>query len=45
MVPWPTTMSSWSNGWISTAPVRWANSVAATSASSMVDPTVMISAP
>ncbi|SKV18521.1 Uncharacterised protein [Mycobacteroides abscessus subsp. abscessus] len=34
----PATTSRWSNGWMSTAPVSAANSVAANSASSMVEP-------
>ena len=33
-VPWPATMSTWSNGWISTAPVRSAKLRASTRASS-----------
>ena len=37
-VPCPATTSSWSNGWTRTAPVRSANSRAATSASSTVEP-------
>ncbi len=35
-VPWPATMSRWSKGWISTAPVSSANAGASSSASSTV---------
>ena len=44
-VPCPAITSRWSNGWISTAPVRAANSRAATSASSTLLPAYSISAP
>ena len=44
-VPWPATMSGWSNGWMSTAPVRSANSWAATSASVTPVPENSTSAP
>ena len=44
-VPWPAITSGWSNGWMSTAPVRSAYSWAATSDSSTVSPTSWISAP
>ena len=44
-VPWPVTMSMWSKGWISTAPVSAANCFAATSASSTLCPWKRTSAP
>ena len=44
-VAWPVTMSLWSNGWISTAPVLAEYSPAATSASSTEVPWKTISAP
>ena len=44
-VPWPVTMSTWSKGWISTAPVSAANAFAATSASSTLCPWKRTSAP
>src|SRR5262245_40620331 len=44
-VPWPATMSGWSNGWMNTAPVDSAYSLAATSVSSMIEPWNRTSAP
>jgi hypothetical protein len=44
-VPWPAITSTWSNGWISTAPVRSANSWAAIRASSTVLPANSMCAP
>jgi hypothetical protein len=44
-VPCPATTSWWSNGWMNTAPVRSANSAAASSGSCTVWPTSTTSAP
>ena len=44
-VPWPATMSGWSNGWMSTADRSLAYSRAYSTASSTVSPWKMMSAP
>ncbi len=44
-VPWPATMSWWSNGWMNTAPVRAANRSASASASSTDAPCKITDAP
>ena len=44
-MPWPDTMSVWSKGWISTAPVSSANALAATIAWSRYWPWKRTSAP
>ena len=44
-MPWPVTMSMWSKGWISTAPVSAENALAATRASSTLWPWNRTSAP
>ena len=44
-VPWPATMSGWSNGWMNTAPVRSENRSASSSASSTDDPCRITDAP
>ncbi len=44
-VPWPATMSWWSNGWMNTAPVLAANRSASSSASSTDAPCRITDAP